>query len=159
MQWKLPATFSNFIQRAGRAARGRDRRGLAVLLVEKLAYNTDLVSQDDVTSHSRKPERKRRGKATKDPAQKATDNATAATSGVKRDPKEVREYARSHGVARGASTCEDALPDGVEPVLDPDAPDEGLLAFVQAVSCRRQLWAKVFDMVLAGELCQHFSYS
>ncbi|KAI0350724.1 P-loop containing nucleoside triphosphate hydrolase protein, partial [Trametes cingulata] len=35
IQWKLPATMSNFIQRAGRAARGKNRTGVAVLLVEK----------------------------------------------------------------------------------------------------------------------------
>ncbi|KAH9850248.1 hypothetical protein C2E23DRAFT_835629, partial [Lenzites betulinus] len=146
VQWKLPATFSNFIQRAGRAARGRGRQGLAVLLVEKSAYNTDIVSQNGMTNVSGKPERKRRGRAAKAPVPKATETA----SGVKRDPKEARDYARSHGAARGASTCADAAPDGLEPVLAFDSSDEGLLAFVQAVSCRRKLWAKAFDTVLGA---------
>lgn len=34
--------MSSFVQRAGRAARGAGRSGLAVLLVEKTAYEADL---------------------------------------------------------------------------------------------------------------------
>ncbi|OJT02274.1 hypothetical protein TRAPUB_7190, partial [Trametes pubescens] len=146
VQWKLPATFSNFIQRAGRAARGRDRHGLAVLLAEKSAYNVDLVNPKPKPG---KPETKCRGVKATQPTGTAAADAASATSGVKRDTKEVREYARSHGVGRGASSCEDALPDGLEPLLDLDAPDEGLLAFVQAVTCRRKLWAQAFDTVLS----------
>jgi len=41
VQWKLPGTLSMFIQRAGRAARARGRKGLAVLLVERSAYALD----------------------------------------------------------------------------------------------------------------------
>ncbi|KAE9382775.1 P-loop containing nucleoside triphosphate hydrolase protein, partial [Gymnopus androsaceus JB14] len=41
VQWKLPGTLSMFIQRAGRAARAQNRKGLAVLLVEKSAYGLD----------------------------------------------------------------------------------------------------------------------
>ena len=42
VQWKLPAKLSNFIQRAGRAARGRGRRGLVVLIVERSTYSINL---------------------------------------------------------------------------------------------------------------------
>ncbi|KAJ7273824.1 P-loop containing nucleoside triphosphate hydrolase protein [Mycena rebaudengoi] len=38
VQWKAPANMSAWIQRAGRAARGRGREGLAVMLVEKTAF-------------------------------------------------------------------------------------------------------------------------
>jgi len=42
VQWKLPASVSTFVQRAGRAGRGPGCRGLAVLLVEKSTYEADL---------------------------------------------------------------------------------------------------------------------
>ncbi|KAJ8456418.1 hypothetical protein ONZ51_g12136 [Trametes cubensis] len=42
IQWKLPKTFSNFVQHAGRAARSRNCNGMAVLLVERSAYSVDL---------------------------------------------------------------------------------------------------------------------
>ena len=42
VQWKLPATLSNFVQCAGRVARGRNRHGLVVLIVERSAYSLDL---------------------------------------------------------------------------------------------------------------------
>jgi len=41
VQWKLPTTVSSFVQRAGRAARGSGRTGIAVLLVEKTVYDAD----------------------------------------------------------------------------------------------------------------------
>ncbi|KAI0690245.1 P-loop containing nucleoside triphosphate hydrolase protein, partial [Cerioporus squamosus] len=127
VQWKLPATFSNFIQRAGRAARGRGRKGLAVLLVEKSAYNTDLVSEA-APSTGRKDVKKNK----------------LGPSAPKADPKEVKEYARAHGAARGGTSKLDANPDGAPPILNPDAADEGLLTFVQSTTCRRQVWAKAY---------------
>lgn len=39
VQWKLPKNLDSFVQRAGRSARGKERTGLAVLLVEPSAYN------------------------------------------------------------------------------------------------------------------------
>lgn len=65
VQWKLPATFSNFIQRAGRAARGRGCNGLAVLLVEKPAYNVDLVTDSASTSRGKKKKKKHEDEAAK----------------------------------------------------------------------------------------------
>jgi superfamily II DNA/RNA helicase len=49
VQWKLPSSVSSFVQRAGRAARGYGRTGLAVcvLLVEKSAYDIDLTEPQD----------------------------------------------------------------------------------------------------------------
>lgn len=45
VQWKLPGSVSVLVQRAGRAARGRDRVGIAILLVEPSAYTTDLTKE------------------------------------------------------------------------------------------------------------------
>ncbi|KAI0365875.1 P-loop containing nucleoside triphosphate hydrolase protein [Pilatotrama ljubarskyi] len=140
VQWKLPATFSNFIQRAGRAARGRNRTGLAILLVEKSAYSTDLMSGKGNT----KDAKRRKGSAIKMSA--AATNGLS--EGVKNDPKETREYAKAHGANRGGSKRDDAPPTGAQPVLDSEASDEGLLAFVQSTSCRRRLWVQAFESEL-----------
>ncbi|KAI0651872.1 P-loop containing nucleoside triphosphate hydrolase protein, partial [Trametes meyenii] len=141
VQWKLPATFSNFIQRAGRAARGRDRQGLAVLLVEKSAYNTTLVTTSGAEAPKSASAKKGNKSATLAPA---TGEESAVKS--KRTVKEVREYAQAHGAERGGSKKCDAHPTGSEPVLDPEsAADEGLLAFAQSTTCRRKVWAKAFE--------------
>ncbi|KAJ7917805.1 hypothetical protein B0H13DRAFT_2322014 [Mycena leptocephala] len=47
VQWKLPASMSIFIQRAGRAGRARGSQGLAILLVEPTAYAVDLVEASE----------------------------------------------------------------------------------------------------------------
>ncbi|KAI0072890.1 P-loop containing nucleoside triphosphate hydrolase protein [Panus rudis PR-1116 ss-1] len=55
IQWQLPATLSNWVQRAGRAARGYGRKGLAILLVEPSAYSLDptkVVHSTPATSQS-----------------------------------------------------------------------------------------------------------
>ena len=39
----------------------------------------------------------------------------------------------------------DVVPNGAAPVLREDSADENLLAFVQSPSCRRRIWAHVFD--------------
>ncbi|KAI1784235.1 P-loop containing nucleoside triphosphate hydrolase protein [Ganoderma leucocontextum] len=135
VQWKLPATFSHFIQRAGRAARGKGRQGVAILLVERSAYNTDLVSEPSMPPPSLPNTTK---------SSKSASKKKAVTT-AKRDPKDVREYAVAHGVNRGNSRKEDDLPEGEQPRLDLERPDESLLTFVQSTTCRRGIWAKVFE--------------
>ena len=41
MQWKAPTSTSAWVQRAGQAARAPGCEGLAVLLVEKAAFETN----------------------------------------------------------------------------------------------------------------------
>ncbi|KAI0041674.1 P-loop containing nucleoside triphosphate hydrolase protein, partial [Auriscalpium vulgare] len=41
VQWKTPPTLSAWVQRAGRAARGPGRQGLAIMLVERSAFEVD----------------------------------------------------------------------------------------------------------------------
>ncbi|KAH7904037.1 hypothetical protein BJ138DRAFT_1019698, partial [Hygrophoropsis aurantiaca] len=48
VQWKLPAKMSSFVQRAGRAARGPGRTGVAILLVEPSAYTVRLEQEVNV---------------------------------------------------------------------------------------------------------------
>ncbi|EJF61027.1 P-loop containing nucleoside triphosphate hydrolase protein [Dichomitus squalens LYAD-421 SS1] len=141
IQWKLPATFSHYIQRAGRAARGRDRTGIAIMLVERSAYNTDLgpsLNQGEMFAHSKSKAKIRR-------AIDGDDRVVRTVSKEKRNKGDIREYALAHGLARGGSARQDAPLTGVQPHTVEDSPDEGLLAFVQSTSCRRQVWARIFD--------------
>ncbi|KAJ3555921.1 hypothetical protein NM688_g2307 [Phlebia brevispora] len=139
VQWKLPDKFSQWIQRAGRVARGRGRRGLAVLLVERSAYGIVLSACEQA-------------------AQPPDDHSHDVHTGVAhventpmQPPKKAavakarKRYAMEHGLERGMSTESDSLPLGSQPRLNPEAADEGLLTFVQSTTCRREVWAKVFD--------------
>src|SRR5882762_3790332 len=47
VQWKAPASTSSWVQRAGRAARAPGREGLAVLLVEKTAFETNPAAMSE----------------------------------------------------------------------------------------------------------------
>ncbi|KAI0091120.1 P-loop containing nucleoside triphosphate hydrolase protein [Irpex rosettiformis] len=125
VQWKLPSTLSNFIQRAGRAARGRDQEGLAVLLVEPSAYTIAPTSSN--------------AKALAVQTKKIKVKRTASEKAIS------KEWATTHGVKRGGHEGNDSVPTGEKPVLDVCADDEGLLAFVQSVSCRRKLWGEIFE--------------
>lgn len=144
----MPATFSHFIQRAGRAARGRGRTGVAVLLVEKSAYNQNLVSHVPPSASSG-------NKNTKESRKKTT---AAAESSNKSDPKATREYAMAHGVGRGGSQKQDTAPSGPQPQLNPESADEGLITFVQSTTCRRKIWASVFESALGGK-CSESCYA
>ncbi|KAG6864113.1 hypothetical protein C0991_012398, partial [Blastosporella zonata] len=47
VQWKVPTNVSSWVQRAGQAARGPGRQGLAIMLVEKSAFEIDIrVAQE-----------------------------------------------------------------------------------------------------------------
>ncbi|PIL28977.1 transporter [Ganoderma sinense ZZ0214-1] len=101
VQWKLPGSFSQFIQRAGRAARGPGQTGVAILLVEKSAYNIDIVSAPAPSIDSKK---------TKKPDGSGPPRAGRA------DAKQVREYAIAHGLARGGSKKDDVMPSAHNPI-------------------------------------------
>lgn len=93
-----------------------------MLLVEPSAYAV-LPSSENEPSHGRK------GKGKQTLAEKAV----------------LKEWAISHGVKRGGSSGNDNVPVGKAPVLDVCAADEGLLVFVQSVTCRRKIWAQIFE--------------
>ncbi|KAI0073052.1 P-loop containing nucleoside triphosphate hydrolase protein [Panus rudis PR-1116 ss-1] len=132
VQWMLPRTFSNWVQRAGRAARSRSRTGLAVLLVPRTVYakiidpnksfSTQTVVESKPTSHTTK--------------KKARAGPT---------PK---EYAIAHGALRGGSKKLDGPPTARQPTLEEDAVDEGLTVFVQSTTCRREITARAFEAPL-----------
>ncbi|OCH84388.1 hypothetical protein OBBRIDRAFT_808273 [Obba rivulosa] len=124
--WKLPAIFSNFVQRAGHAGRGRGCTGLAVLLVECSAYLTDLS-----TCHER------------------STPATNSIKGKRRSKlraKAPKDYAKmcelNHRSSRQVDTIHLL---SSQPLIDSEATNKGLLAFVQTMKCRRKVWGAVFE--------------
>ncbi|EJF59224.1 P-loop containing nucleoside triphosphate hydrolase protein, partial [Dichomitus squalens LYAD-421 SS1] len=139
IQWKLSATFSHFIQHAGCAARGRGRTGVAVLLVERSAYNINIFNSGSTTKSTSVSHSKGKGKGNK-----RVDPVTDPPK-EKREQADVRDYVLAHGLLRGESQGVDAIPNGAQPLLCEDSADEGLLVFVQSISCRCAVWARVFD--------------
>ncbi|KAJ7584483.1 P-loop containing nucleoside triphosphate hydrolase protein [Mycena floridula] len=142
VQWKLPASLSIWLQRAGRAARASNRQGLAVLLVESSAYNIDISSLEDALRKSvtEKKGKGKKGKSTK----------------VKKSKKETAAQAQARGASRGAR---DGKSDAVflkeEPILNPEADDEGLLNPVPAptVPCCNICCPELFDQTRPGVPC------
>ena len=127
VQWKLPSSISSFVQRAGRAARGHGRTGLAVLLVEKSAYEADLSGLSDETAVS----------ATKSKSKGVRQSSTY--------PKATKDYAIMHGVLRGSyggQSDKNHLNEDV--YLDRNSLDEGLYSLVQTGKCRRAVLQSVY---------------
>ncbi|KAH9949019.1 P-loop containing nucleoside triphosphate hydrolase protein [Amylocystis lapponica] len=141
----LPATMSNYVQRAGRAARGPGRTGLAVLLVERSTFspaaNTDNTNSPLTMSRASKTKGKQKAQASK----QSSDSKIAAKESSKTKAKANKEYAQAHGVARGGSQRRDQAPSGELPALDPEAADEGLRVFVQSTRCRREVWGRIYN--------------
>ncbi len=117
---------------------------MAILLVERSAYNTDIVTNCAATAPAGKKATKKK-KTSQNSYSRTSDNNNQADHGHIRAPKEVREYALGHGVSRGGWQKLDAPPDGIQPLLNPESADEGLLTFVQSVTCCREVWAEAFE--------------
>jgi hypothetical protein len=113
------------VQRAGRAARGPNTVGLAVLLVEPTAYSI----------RSTQPKKQGRGKKKQEASQGTT---TYLQQG------EDKAYARSHGRFRGARNANDTLTPLDDPPFSEDDESEGAYLFIQATSCRRRVLRTVF---------------
>lgn len=146
VQWKLPKSLSQFVQCAERAARCKDRQGLAVLLVEKATYSRnieDLVTSANTTATTTKKSfKKTSSKGSKKKPKRRTHKQAAGP----KYPKTPKGYALAHGVNRGNSRKMDgssASPH--QPPLDVEAEDKGLLVFVQTTQCRREVWRMVFE--------------
>ncbi|KAF5317599.1 hypothetical protein D9611_014814 [Ephemerocybe angulata] len=133
IQWKLPASVSSFVQRAGRAARGHGRTGLAVLLVEKSVYEGDVVTY--VTQRqSEQVQEKGKSKPKKSSVREAASY-----------PKGEKGYAVARGSLRGGyDKANDTTNDPIDVPLDESAIDEGLYTLVQTGKCRRGVLTKVF---------------
>jgi superfamily II DNA/RNA helicase len=129
VQWKLPAKLSTFIQRAGRVARGPDRKGIAVLLAEPSAYSV-LLNLPEVNES--KESKLKRGQ----------DRKSSSSTKITKE----KDYAQQRGQFRGDHTCLDVLtPLLQEPSVDKDDPTEGLYHFIQATNCWRSVVTDVFN--------------
>ena len=134
VQWKLPSSVSSFVQRAGRAARGKGCTGLALLLVEKSAYEVDITRLDTETTHRIKPNARKSASKSKC----AGEKTTYLKAGTK-------TYAANHGVGRGSyGGVHDELVLKESVPLHRDLPDEGLYSLVQTGTCRRLVLTEVF---------------
>jgi superfamily II DNA/RNA helicase len=125
VQWKLPSSVSTFVQRAGRAARGHGRTGLAVLLVEKSVYEADLSRLDEIVQSTGKRKTVRQSSTY---------------------PKAPKNYAIERGVLRGGvNGTSDNNPSKADIPYDFDSVDEGLYTLVQTGRCRRQVLTAIYS--------------
>ena len=142
VQWKLPKCLSQFVQRAGRAARRLGHSGIAILLVERSAYSID-ISELQAHGGAGEPTAQSSKGASKQPKRKTRQTRKPKVAKGKKGPK---GYAEAHGVKRGGVKKDDGLTGPAEqPPLDAEALDEGLLVFIQTTLCRRKVWLEVFE--------------
>lgn len=128
------------MQRAGRAARGPGRTGLAVLLVEESVYEMDLT---EAVNQNQKTTKKRGG------VREATDYPKS------KDPN----YAVKHGVLRGAYGGQsDGVVECLEVPVDTYAIDKGLHSFVQTLQCRRKVLTIIYDNEDASKYKEFIKY-
>ncbi|KZV63276.1 P-loop containing nucleoside triphosphate hydrolase protein [Peniophora sp. CONT] len=144
VQWKLPGKLSSFVQRAGRAARGPGRIGLAVLLVEPSAFTVDVFAAQ---AGERDTDNNTTGTGSDQPSTQAGKKKGSRKSKKKSElPKGAKGYARSRGRYRGSrGGKEDAIDRSAPEVKTDDLdPTENLHPFVQANKCRRSVLRDVF---------------
>ncbi|KAJ6470300.1 P-loop containing nucleoside triphosphate hydrolase protein [Mycena vulgaris] len=145
IQWKAPANMSSWVQRAGRAARGKGRKGLAVMLVEKTAFETETGMGGDsapvTNAASAGPRGGRGGRGSR---------GGRGGRGRGRGAKQGKDYAILHGQKRGwYDGKEDVVQLAPEaqsvPEIARDAPGEGLYIYIQTTAiCRRLIMSEIF---------------
>ncbi|KAJ6543665.1 hypothetical protein B0H10DRAFT_2388101, partial [Mycena sp. CBHHK59/15] len=138
VQWKLPKNLSSWVQRAGRVARARGSTGMAVMLVEKTAFEIG-TAEAAGTTNGEAVRGQGRGRGTRGRGRGGRGRGAA--------PKQGKDYAVSHGQKRGSFRgTDDAKPPSTpgEEDVPSDALGEGLYAFVQATICRRRMLAVIF---------------
>lgn len=149
VQWKLTTSVSAFVQRAGRAARAAGRTGLAVLLVEKSAYDTDLLAHFDSLGLNSDVAGSKEGKKRKRGVREAVTYPKASN----------KEYAVSRGVQRGGpDPTKDATGNRDDIPVDMLALDEGLYTLVQTGKCRRLVLTRVYRNAPAGKHSVVFTF-
>ncbi|KAJ7289062.1 hypothetical protein C8J57DRAFT_1627387 [Mycena rebaudengoi] len=134
-------TLSSWVQRAGRAACAAGAQGLAVMLVEKSAFEVDSSSSPD-SSAPTTPEMGSRGRGRGRGCGRGRGHGGTGRGGR----KQGKDYAESHGQKRGSfrGTDDAVLPRLDTPDIAGDTPAEGLYALIQATICRRRILALVF---------------
>jgi superfamily II DNA helicase RecQ len=142
VQWKLPNNLSSWIQRAGRAACGPGMQGMAVMLVQKSAFEVSTAADNpDNPAPSSAPPIRGRGRG------RGRGTGGRGGSGRRGGKNQGKDYAESHGQKRGwykgVNNGIKALEDS-DAEIPADAPAEGLYAVVQATICRRVILSRVF---------------
>ncbi|KAF8973654.1 P-loop containing nucleoside triphosphate hydrolase protein [Flammula alnicola] len=133
-QWKVPKNVSSWVQRAGRAARGPGRQGLAVMIVEKSAFE---IATSQLTAEVPSQAKGRgRGRG------KAQGRAAATKNGA--------HYAVAHGQRRGmfgGAYDKVVSLDETHITLETlqDSPGEGIYLYIQTTNCRRSLLRTIFQ--------------
>jgi superfamily II DNA/RNA helicase len=125
IQWKLTATVSAFVQRAGHAARASGQTGLAVLLLEKSIYDADLDKgcQDEQKTKVKK-----------------TIRQSSNYPKVK-----MKKYAIKRGVLLGTyGSLSDKVATGIDVPIDVSSIDEGAYGLVKLTTCHRGVLTDVY---------------
>ncbi|KAJ7170920.1 P-loop containing nucleoside triphosphate hydrolase protein [Mycena crocata] len=143
VQWKAPPNLSSWIQRAGRAARAAGRVGIAVMIVEKSAFEVAPLASGnaDATTTAPAAASATRGRG------RGRGRGGRGGAGRRGGKKQGKEYAELHGQKRGwfksTNDIMEALEDAVVE-MPADAPAEGLYVLIQATICRRRILAQIF---------------
>ncbi|KAF8157863.1 P-loop containing nucleoside triphosphate hydrolase protein [Crassisporium funariophilum] len=137
VQWKTPRNISSWVQRAGRAARAKGRNGLAVMLVEKSAFEAGALVAAKTTNSTPAPGRGRgRGRG------HGRSRGGRGGGGAKRGSS----YGVLHGQRRGTYS---GAYDTITPINEPleigeDSLGEGIYVYIQDTVCRRRVLTKIF---------------
>ncbi|KAF7338756.1 ATP-dependent DNA helicase Q-like 3 [Mycena sanguinolenta] len=142
VQWKAAQNLSSWIQRAGRAARGPGTWGIAVMLVEKSAFEVSQAAVDATVSTSQ-PVHGRGGGRGNGLRGRGGNSARGRGKAMGKD------YAESHGQKRGSHHGKDDTVASLDTSdstaeIPQDAPAEGLYALIQATICRRKILSQIF---------------
>ncbi|KAJ6595216.1 P-loop containing nucleoside triphosphate hydrolase protein, partial [Mycena vulgaris] len=145
VQWKAPKNMSSWIQRAGRAARGRGREGLAIMLVEKTAFEanaTGTAESPDGSPQTAPPPAAAQGRGG---VRGRGRGRGRGGRGRGRGRGRGKDFAVLHGQKRGSfSGKDDKIARQPEPEIAADAPGEGIYIYIQSTTCRRAIQAAIF---------------
>ncbi|KAJ7911261.1 P-loop containing nucleoside triphosphate hydrolase protein [Mycena leptocephala] len=155
IQWKAPKNMSSLVQRAGRAARGRGREGLALMLVERTAFEVNSTGVDPIVDS---------GESARGHARVSRGRGGRGRGGSGRGrggAKLGKDFAVLHGQKRGSyGAKDDAVNQQPEPEIQKDAPGEGLYIYIQSTTCRAAIQATIFGNTnlrtpLCSSLCAY----
>ncbi|KAF8156295.1 P-loop containing nucleoside triphosphate hydrolase protein [Mycena galopus ATCC 62051] len=144
VQWKLPKNLSSWVQRAGRAARACGTTGMAVMLVEKSAFEVDVEATRNPEPDGPASQGRGRGCGTRGRGGgRGSRGGGRGSRGGGRAAKGGKNYAAAHGQRCGSyAGTHDAKPESSStdiPDIPADALGEGLHEYIQAAICQRRL--------------------
>lgn len=141
--------MSSWIQRLGRSARGLGREGLAVMLVEKTAFEvnaTGITESPESNGSTPTPAPPARGHGATRGGRGAVRGRGGRGRGRGGGPGRDKDYAVLHGQKRGSFNGKhDKITRQPEPEISNDTPGEGLYFYIQSTTCRRAIQATIFQ--------------